>query len=85
MNNTLSEEQIAQLKRTHDAMVDKRDQLEEGLAELKVSLETKQKAIEDLTREVGALRSGNDALKSELEEWRTGASGTLSDKVQLSI
>jgi uncharacterized protein (TIGR02246 family) len=77
--------EMAELKRTHDAMVDKRDQLEQAVAEIKASLETKQTAIEDLTREVFVFRSENDALKSELEEWRNGASGTLSNRVQLSI
>ena len=80
-----SEKELFELRLFHDEMVKKRDALEQEAAALKSMFEDNQKAREDLTREVRVLRSENDTLKSELEEWRNGASGALSNKAQLTI
>jgi uncharacterized protein (TIGR02246 family) len=80
------ENEIVELRRTHDIMVSKRDQLEQGFAELKASLEEKQRATEDVAREVSELRRENVVLREELEKFRNVApDGSLSLKEQPAI
>jgi diguanylate cyclase (GGDEF)-like protein len=47
-----SAEELAELRRTHDIMVDKRDRLEKEAAALKAQLESKQRELEEQAREL---------------------------------
>jgi diguanylate cyclase (GGDEF)-like protein len=51
-----SAEEIAELRRTHEIMVDKRDRLEKEAAALKAQLESKQREIEEQARELSEKR-----------------------------